>query len=512
MGKLSRIQEYPHPRGFTGFEEVNNWAKKLIMSLEEDAALRLEEMAPANINSYNVILGVGAGENNSVNVDSTEGIYNAFIGHNAGYTNSTGYKNVALGYQALYSITTGYENVGIGNQALYALTTGAFNIAIGSAAADAQTTGGQNIAVGRNALTSNTKGQANVAIGNAALEDFNNTAGDVTANVAVGDGALGNATTGIRNIAVGQGALASGVMTGDYNCALGRTALTNVTSGDNNVAVGAGTGSTLTTGSGNVFIGYLAGESEAGSNKLYIENSNSATPLIYGQFDTHLICINDNANANMTAGLTINQGVNDDEILAFKSSDVGHGVTDRAETDTYGLIKKSSAGSGGVLLWGFSEATIANQFIGTATNDNTSKDATALAPTDLYSCKKSGTNITAVGADGNLLVVRNNGDTRFIVDEDGDILYDGGASSYQDHDDIALLGELEEILSDKISKLEMKNKDVYKKHKIVNVSEGKNEKDEPFFSRFVSTKKKNMLLYGAIRQLAERVKALEEKL
>src|SRR3990167_7980648 len=44
--------------------------------------------------------------------------------------------------------------------------------------------------------------------------------------------------------------------------------------------------------------------------------------------------INDEANANVTLGLTINQGANDDQILALKSSDVAHGVTAIAETDT----------------------------------------------------------------------------------------------------------------------------------------------------------------------------------
>ena len=39
-------------------------------------------------------------------------------------------------------------------------------------------------------------------------------------------------------------------------------------------------------------LGYQAGYSETGSNKLYIENSNSATPLIYGEFDNDLVKIN----------------------------------------------------------------------------------------------------------------------------------------------------------------------------------------------------------------------------
>jgi len=32
------------------------------------------------------------------------------------------------------------------------------------------------------------------------------------------------------------------------------------------------------------FIGYQSGFNESGSNKLYIDNSNTTTPLIYGDF------------------------------------------------------------------------------------------------------------------------------------------------------------------------------------------------------------------------------------
>jgi len=49
-----------------------------------------------------------------------------------------------------------------------------------------------------------------------------------------------------------------------------------------------------TTGSGNVFLGYTAGYNETGSNKLYIDNSNTATPLIYGEFDNNILTINGN--------------------------------------------------------------------------------------------------------------------------------------------------------------------------------------------------------------------------
>jgi hypothetical protein len=45
-------------------------------------------------------------------------------------------------------------------------------------------------------------------------------------------------------------------------------------------------------GNNNVFLGSGAGYNETGSNKLYISNSNTSTPLIYGEFDNQYLEIN----------------------------------------------------------------------------------------------------------------------------------------------------------------------------------------------------------------------------
>ena len=42
----------------------------------------------------------------------------------------------------------------------------------------------------------------------------------------------------------------------------------------------------------------------------------------------------------MGIGITINQGGQDNEILALKSSDVAHGITGIAETDTYFFVEE----------------------------------------------------------------------------------------------------------------------------------------------------------------------------
>ncbi len=67
------------------------------------------------------------------------------------------------------------------------------------------------------------------------------------------------------------------------------------------------------------------------------------------------VLINDTANTKMAKGLTINQGDNDDEVLAFKSSDVGHSLEDLTEADTYGFVRKASDDLGGLYIVGVSD-------------------------------------------------------------------------------------------------------------------------------------------------------------
>ena len=50
-------------------------------------------------------------------------------------------------------------------------------------------------------------------------------------------------------------------------------------------------GHSNTEGASNIFIGYNAGYNETGSNKLYIDNTDISSPLIYGEFDNNLVKI-----------------------------------------------------------------------------------------------------------------------------------------------------------------------------------------------------------------------------
>ena len=72
----------------------------------------------------------------------------------------------------------------------------------------------------------------------------------------------------------------------------------NNTTGNGSIAIGRQALNQNSTGGYNVAIGFNAGSNETGSNKLYIENSNSTTPLIYGEFDNDLLRINGTLDIN----------------------------------------------------------------------------------------------------------------------------------------------------------------------------------------------------------------------
>ena len=78
--------------------------------------------------------------------------------------------------------------------------------------------------------------------------------------------------------------------------------------GSYNTAFGGDAGYNNVSGSGNVLIGYQAGYNETGSNKLYISNSNTSTPLLYGDFSTATLTVYSNLNINNAYGFPNSDG------------------------------------------------------------------------------------------------------------------------------------------------------------------------------------------------------------
>lgn len=91
---------------------------------------------------------------------------------------------------------------------------------------------------------------------------------------------------------------------GTGNTAIGANSLSQSTTGNNNTAIGNNACSKITDGAGNVCIGASAGPTTNQANKLYINNEESDTPLIAGDFDAKTVSIN--------GALKIKRGENSD--------------------------------------------------------------------------------------------------------------------------------------------------------------------------------------------------------
>ncbi|MCB9185561.1 MAG: tail fiber domain-containing protein [Flavobacteriales bacterium] len=157
-----------------------------------------------------------------------------------------------MGRNISTSVSGGY-NIVIGNNAGTALEASAENVFVGSGAGRLQTTGEQNTFIGFRAGNANTTGKYNLFMGYRAGEN---------------------------------------ITAGTYNLIMGWAAGMNRSLGAQNVLLGAQAGLNSGSGSRNVFIGFSAGIAETGDDRLYIENSGSSSPLIYGEFDNDIVGIN----------------------------------------------------------------------------------------------------------------------------------------------------------------------------------------------------------------------------
>jgi len=144
--------------------------------------------------------------------------------------------NTFYGLDAGHSLTSGWANTFIGRSAGYYTTSEVGNSFLGYGAGKFNTTGSYNTFLGDQTGYNNSIGIANTFLG--------------------GDAGYHN------------------------------------TVGDKNTFLGYSAGHSNTAGDYNIFLGYSAGFNETGSNKLYIDNSNTAAPLIYGEFDAEIVTIN----------------------------------------------------------------------------------------------------------------------------------------------------------------------------------------------------------------------------
>ena len=216
----------------------------------------------------------------------TDSTYNTIFGHDAGL-NVSGYDNSFFGRLTGISTSTGARNTFVGSQ------TGVYN-----------STGSRNSMVGFASGFDMTTGNGNSFFG--AFTGFDNQAGS-------------------RNVLVGSFA-------GAYN----------VTGNDNTMlGVGAGENS---QGSRNIFIGSFAGQNEISNDKLYIQNSNSTDPLIYGEFDNDLLKINGDleVTGDFPVSTIVADADNDTKIQVEESGDEDIIRFDLANSEILRLSKNAN--------------------------------------------------------------------------------------------------------------------------------------------------------------------------
>ncbi|MCB9219926.1 MAG: hypothetical protein H6610_10770 [Ignavibacteriales bacterium] len=242
-----------------------------------------------NIGNSNTAVGTAAGA-------SAGGSYNSFFGSGAGQNNQLGSNNTFIGTEA-----------GLGDAVAAIYPSGSVFIGYQAGANELNS----NRLFIDNSSTSSpliwgnfTNGSELVKInGNFFVNGNVNSQGNN--NNAFGLNSLLSNTTGNFNTAMGQGALYTNT-TGGGNVAIGFQAGFFNETGEQNTFVGnqAGRNTANTSGSRNVFLGYQAGYSEVNSDRLYIDNSSTNEPLIWGNFQSNLAAINGklgigNINSNM---------------------------------------------------------------------------------------------------------------------------------------------------------------------------------------------------------------------
>tara|TARA_B100001093_G_scaffold68914_1_gene59139 strand:+ start:2501 stop:4153 length:1653 start_codon:yes stop_codon:yes gene_type:complete len=241
----------------------------------------LDAGTSANTGIYQVGIGVSAGNSNtgsnSIGIgnfanrnNSAEGTIS--IGHQSGFSNTSGASNTNIGFKAGYSYTTGGSNTNIGYEAGKSIT-GSSNTFVGTGAASAGSGSGfDNTSLGQNSLFALTNGSQNTVIGRKAA--LNLTTG--VNNVLVGYEAGKIATDAGSNTAVGYQA-GIGLSSGTGNVMLGFNAGQSIGSGTNNTCLGSSTDPTV-TGTNTTAIGYAATSSPTnGSNQVTLGNSSIAT-------------------------------------------------------------------------------------------------------------------------------------------------------------------------------------------------------------------------------------------
>ena len=212
-------------------------------------------------------------------------------------------------------------------------------------------------------------------------------------------------------------------------------------SGNTGISILSGTGSsgTISFGdSGAANRGLLSYDHSADSMKFGCNGAIQARITNGGT-----ISLNDSAPDAPSNGLTMNQGSNDGNLLTLKSSDIAHGRTSVAETDTYAEFHKAGINDGGLGMTTLNDTgNIAFYLDAHARSVDTGKGTGDHGIMNFDANTHDGSNSgTSLTSNGNMVTFSNDNSVRFIFDAEGDLHADGSlnASAFDTYEDAQLV-------------------------------------------------------------------------
>jgi hypothetical protein len=166
------------------------------------------------------------------------------------------------------------------------------------------------------------------------------------------------------------------------------------------------------------------------------------------------------------------------------------------------------------MIHGLSEGTWALYLEGICTTGNTTKTTSAVGAVCLNASKKSGAVYGVMGTDENLVIIRDYSTTRFIFDKEGSAHADVAWTTFDDHDDVAMLSDLQTAMAqhqDDSVKGQFADFLKYNQRALEDAGIVHFDHENPGHA-MVNFTRLSMLLTGAILQLSQRQVALEKRL
>ncbi|ANS05236.1 hemagluttinin family protein [uncultured Mediterranean phage] len=216
--------------------------------------------------------------------------------------------------------------------------------------------------------------------------------------------------------------------------------------------------------------------------------------------------------------LTLQGGGDAYSVLFFKMDACNHGVTSIDEDDTYGSIGPVGSSTGGLLIRGLKETgqtkdAVFIQGILDESAGDTTKGTGAVGCVTIRSYLENGSgSTTTMGADENLLVIGNSSTTRFIFDAEGSAHADVEWTTYDTHDDIQMVRDIEAVMVPDLfgDAVKYREDDLVKyglfgKDSIRQESNGKTR-------GMMNTSKMLMLHHGTLKKIADRQDGYDDRL